>query len=229
MSKYLLISGGTKGLGRAISNRFAREDYWVTALYHADERAAAALRSDRIDCVCCDIARAPFALPSLARDDELMIIHNAAYGFTPQPMHLSDWAHYRNHWEVAVGGAHHLIYPNLRQMLQLSRSTVIAVLSSVVAGMPPKGFAAYASAKLALKGFMESFAVEFSGRGIRCLCVSPGFMDTALTQGWDARFRQAAGADFAPSTEQVADEIFHLAHASTMDAAGENHLLGVRT
>ncbi len=225
MTKYLLISGGTKGLGAAISKRFSQE-YLVTALYRTDEQAAKMLQQrDKIRCVRHDITLAPYAMPPMNSEDELVVIHNAAARFIPTPMHLSDLNQYRAQWDVAIGGAHNLIYPCLRQLVNVSRGTVIAVLTSAVVGLPPKGFAPYTSAKQALKGFIESVSVEFGGRGVRSFSVSPGFMDTEMTQAWDERMRHSVGAGNILTTEHAADRIYQLAHEDSTKAAGENYLL----
>src|SRR5690606_19383917 len=63
---------------------------------------------------------------------------------------------------------------------QRGNSRVIAVLSTVVSGTPPRGFASYTTAKYALAGYMKCLAAEYAGRGLSVHMVSPGPMETGM-------------------------------------------------
>jgi NAD(P)-dependent dehydrogenase (short-subunit alcohol dehydrogenase family) len=75
-------------------------------------------------------------------------------------------------------------------MLKRKRGAIVTILTNAIEGMPPKGFAAYATAKHALRGFTLALATEYSSRGIKVFGVSPGYMDTPLSQQWDIRLRE---------------------------------------
>ena len=225
VNKYLLISGGTKGLGRAISIRYNQEGYHVTALYKTDQISAKSIECEHINCVKHDITLSQFIHSKIKSDDELVIIHNAAENFTPKPFHLIGIEEYKKQWEAAVVGAHNLIYPSLKMMVGIRKATVIATLTSaIIEELPPKGFSPYASAKNALKSLIQSLANEYSDRGLRFICVSPGFMDTEFTRSWDSRLKQAIlEGTTTLSTELLADEIYKLSHSLDIPAIGENY------
>ena len=71
--------------------------------------------------------------------------------------------------------------PMLRQ-----RRGVILNVSSVAAGRPSKGQAVYAATKGAVEAFTRAVAVEYGRKGLRCECISPGPMDTAMFAGTKA-------------------------------------------
>lgn len=225
MTKCLLISGGTKGLGAAVSKKFATHDYHIQALYHTELENVDIVNPSNIDYIKHDVAKMPFNLICPEKLDEIVIIHNAAASFTPRPMHLSDLSDYRRHWDTAVGGAHNLIYPNLHLINKVSRFTVIAILSSIVEEGPPKGFAPYLSAKMALNGLIKSISVEFGWRGVRSICICPTFMSTSLTKSWDERLQQSIGNGNILTTGFVAAKIFDLTHNIEAPMNGQNYLI----
>ena len=79
-------------------------------------------------------------------------------------------------------------------------------------GAPPRGFAAYAAAKAALRSFTESLAAEYVARGVKVFSVSPGFMRTPLTDDWPAAMREAVMAgSMVEEPGAVADRVVALA------------------
>jgi NAD(P)-dependent dehydrogenase (short-subunit alcohol dehydrogenase family) len=94
-------------------------------------------------------------------------------------------------------------------MLRARRATFVAILSAVIERNepPPKGFSAYAVAKLGLKGFALSVRSEYGSRGIRCFNVYPRFMNTSLTNGWNGRMKPDQVTSFPLSPETVAAKV----------------------
>jgi NAD(P)-dependent dehydrogenase (short-subunit alcohol dehydrogenase family) len=110
-------------------------------------------------------------------------------------------------------------------MLKKKTGTIITILSAAIEGAPPKGFAAYVTAKHALRGFTLALAAEYAGRGVKIFSVSPGYMDTPLTRQWDDRLRQMirdhAGRLTVPAA--AARQIVSLAGSADIPGQGENH------
>jgi NAD(P)-dependent dehydrogenase (short-subunit alcohol dehydrogenase family) len=112
----------------------------------------------------------------------------------------------------------------LRPMTRSGKGTIVNVLTSATIGAPPKGFSAYAAAKHALRSLTMSVAAEYGARGIRAFSVSPGFMSTALTASWDARFQEASRARAAVSDPAAAGRrILELVDAETTAGQGEDY------
>lgn len=234
MKQTVIVTGGTKGLGREISLAFARAGRTVVALYSSDEIAAQRLNAElealkapgaavRHDVRSSDSA--VWSRPEVQGADDLALIHNACASFEPAPMHQLNWSDFETSLSVAVQGAWSCVQPLLRLMVKKKRGAIVNILTSAIAGTPPKGFAAYVVAKHALRGMTIALGAEFSARGVRVFSVSPGYMDTPLTQGWDVRLRETVRAKSprltAPSV--AARRILELVTSSEIPAAGEDY------
>ena len=234
MKHTVIITGGTKGLGRETALAFARAGCFVVALYASDESAAqefgsilaesglagVALKHD----VCSQDAKI-WSRVEIQTADYLTFIHNACAAFAPAPMHQLTWQDFEKNHLVAVKGAWECSQPLLRLMLRRRTGTIINILSAVIEGAPPKGFAAYATAKHALRGFTLALAAEYAARGVKVFSVSPGFMDTPLTRQWDDRLRQIISAHSERLTipATAASRIVELAQSANTPGEGENY------
>jgi NAD(P)-dependent dehydrogenase (short-subunit alcohol dehydrogenase family) len=198
----VVVTGGTSGLGRELSLAFARRGHTVLALYHADARAAAELdaalaaaslsgRSFRHDVTDSREDAPVWSLPEITDASRLVLVHNAGATFEPKPLHLVPWDDFERCLAVALQGGWACGRMLLRPMLAKGGGHIVHVLTSAIAGLPPKGFAAYAAAKSALRSLTQSLAVEYGGRGVQVFSVSPGFMHTALTDRWHPSLREA--------------------------------------
>jgi 3-oxoacyl-[acyl-carrier protein] reductase len=234
--RVVIISGATKGLGRALALDFARNGYQIVGLYHSDHEAATEVRTqflaEQLNGVFIqqDITNEDFAavhpfldLPEAA---ELTLINNACANFLPQPLHLLKWSDFQSSFDVAVRGTWNCTQLVLRPMLKARRGTIVNVLSDTVNGSPPKGFAAYVTAKYALQGLTRALASEYSSRGLRVFSVSPGYMETALTSAWDERLQTAvrdSRKDGAQNPGTVAQAIRHLIETPETSGNGEDY------
>ncbi|HEX7602530.1 MAG TPA: SDR family NAD(P)-dependent oxidoreductase [Polyangiaceae bacterium] len=229
-SRTAVVTGGTRGLGRALSLRLASEGYHVVAVYHADEGASSDLleawRTSGLDGVCVrrDLrSTSPLELPLPPGQEEIVLVHNAAASFHPKPVHLVTADDYEAQWEVAVMGFARCLDALLRPMMLAKRSTIVTVGSRALAGDPPRGFGAYAAAKAALASLTRSVAVEYGPRGIRVFSVSPGFMRTSLTDAWDPSLRDTVARTGQSEPDAVARAIARLIGDPTLPARGESH------
>jgi NAD(P)-dependent dehydrogenase (short-subunit alcohol dehydrogenase family) len=89
----------------------------------------------------------------------------------------------------------------------------------------PKGFAAYLTAKHALRGLTLALAAEYAERGVRVFSVSPGFMDTPLTKRWDSRLREIIRANSLHVSDpiQAAKRLVELVDNKTAVGQGEDY------
>ncbi len=229
----VVITGVTKGLGRATALEFARAGHRIIGLYRADDLAGAeltaALQSFGDDSLLVkhDISTENAALwdrPEIQTAGKLILINNACAPFTPQPLHLLRWEDFECAWSVGLKGSWLCSLAMLRPMVHAGGGTIVNVLTTAVAGPPPKGFAAYVTAKHALRGFTLALAAEYAARGIRVFSVSPGFMSTALTSGWNVRFTDAMRAN-SPITHppDAAQRIRELVETPTLPGRGEDY------
>jgi NAD(P)-dependent dehydrogenase (short-subunit alcohol dehydrogenase family) len=110
-------------------------------------------------------------------------------------------------------------------MLRKGSGVIVNVLTSAIDGQTPKGFAAYVTAKYALRGLTLALAAEYAERGIRIFSVSPGFMDTPLTQKWDSRLREIIRTNSSRLTEPIeaAKRLLELVTDETTPGRGEDY------
>lgn len=232
MKRTVIITGGTKGLGREIALAFGRAGYTVLALYSSDAHAAAELDAALAEIkaagaavrhdVCSDDA-AVWNRPEIVEAEHLTLVHNACAAFSPLAIHQLGWPDFDANLSVAVKGAWFCSQRLIPLMVKRKNGAIVTVLTNAIEGMPPKGFAAYATAKHALRGFTLALATEYSSRGIKVIGVSPGYMDTPLSQQWDARLRELIRANSERITvpAAAAARILELVEDSHVPGKGE--------
>lgn len=231
----VVVTGGTRGLGYETSLEFARRGYRVLALYHADEQAALRLdrafaseglagRSFQHDVSAIGSESAVWSQIEITGAASLILIHNASAAFEPKPLHLLTWEDFSTSIDVALKGCWQCALGVLRPMLKNGGGTIVTVSTTALSAQPPKGFAAYLAAKAALRAFTQSLAAEYGERGIRAFTVSPGFMETSLTERWHVALRQAMlKSSDAADPARVAEKICMLVEDSTLPCRGENY------
>ncbi len=226
-----VITGGTRGLGRALSLEFGKRGWRVTAIYRSRAEDANALRAEFEargipgQCLQVDVT-GDGPLPDLLSEPggDLLLVNNACHAFEPKPAHLLSADDFDNQMAVAVKGSVRMFHALAPAMLRAGRGTVVQVLSRVVSDSPPKGFAAYTAGKFAALGLARAWAAEYRERGLRFICVSPGFMDTPLTAAWSPHLRAAvARAGRLEDPADVAARIADLAAAPGVEGRGEIH------
>jgi 3-oxoacyl-[acyl-carrier protein] reductase len=234
VKRLALITGGTKGLGREIALTFGRAGYEIVALYSSDERAAEELKNAfahaKIEgsVVRQDVTLEESTLWSennIQEAQSLTLIHNACAPFSPVPLHQLDWSDVEDSFQVAVKGAWICTQALIRPMLRKGSGAIVNVLTSALGEQTPKGFAAYLTAKHALRGLTLALAAEYAERGVRVFSVSPGFMDTPLTNRWDSRLRDIIRANSSRVTEPdaAAKRILELVTGETAPGRGEDY------
>jgi NAD(P)-dependent dehydrogenase (short-subunit alcohol dehydrogenase family) len=234
MKSTVVITGGTKGLGRATALAFARAGHFVVALYSTDQESALQFESalaagGGAGCawqhdVCVENASL-WERPQIQEAQRLILIHNACASFTPQPLHQLRWDQFEHSLAVAVKGCYLCSQGLIRHMIKKGNGVIAAILTAALEGPPPKGFAAYLTSKHALRGLIMAMAAEYRSRGVRIFSASPGFMDTPLTEQWDARLREAirAASPRVSHIEQAAARLLELACDERIEGQGEDY------
>jgi 3-oxoacyl-[acyl-carrier protein] reductase len=230
----VIVTGGTKCLGREMALAFGSAGYRVLALYSSDEKSAqellAAMATMKISGFALrhDVRSEETTIwnrPEIQEADSLTLVNNACAAFVPMPMHQLGWHDFEANFQVAVKGAWACSKPLIRLMIKKTQCAIVNVLTSVIEGSPPKGFAAYVTAKYALQGFTLALAAEYAPRGVKIFSVSPGYMDTPLTQQWDSRLRAAIHANAGRITlpTEAARSIVKLVQNDATSGHGENY------
>ena len=186
----VLVTGGTRGIGGAISMRFARAGATVVANYARNDEAAEALRAKAVEeGLSLEILRADLTLAKglalvqermqRAGSDAVSLVHCAATGvhrpFGELSLKHLDWTmalNVRAFFELTQ-----LLLPLLR-----SGSAIVAVSSAGAVRSVP-AYTTIGTSKGALEAMARHLAVELAPRGVRVNILSPGSVET---RAWDA-------------------------------------------
>ncbi|RMD75363.1 MAG: SDR family oxidoreductase [Lentisphaerae bacterium] len=188
--KHVLVTGGTRGIGAAISKAFLEAGASVCACYAANREAADRFCSEldkasreRLECVQLDIADYEsverFFNDRMERSMEFdIVVNNAGIrrdGLLAM-MEPEDW-----HRVIAVNldGVFHVCRFAVMQMLPKRWGRIINI-TSPSGRLGFAGQANYAAAKAGIVGLSRSLALEVGRRGVTVNCVCPGFIDTEL-------------------------------------------------
>mgnify|MGYP005839753793 FL=1 len=186
--KVALITGGTRGIGRACAERFAREGARVAICGRDADRAAQAAGQigQSVRGYACDVAN-PAAVDALfARVQEDLgavgiLVNNA--GLTQDGllarMKNEQW---RSVIEANLGGAFHVCRAAARQMLKQRYGRIINI-TSIVGLHGQAGQTNYSAAKAGLIGFTKAYAQEVGSRNITVNAIAPGYIVTDMTAG----------------------------------------------
>lgn len=188
--KVALVTGATRGIGKAILLALARQGATVVGTATSDDGAASitACMADagaqgcgmRLDVN--DVARVDAVLEEIQRTygDVLVLVNNAGITRDNLLLRMKD-----DEWDS-------ILTTNLRSAYRLSKAVLrgmmkarfgrIVNITSVVGATGNAGQTNYAAAKAGLVGFSKSLAREVGSRNITVNCVAPGFIDTDMTR-----------------------------------------------
>ena len=188
--KVALVTGASRGLGKAIALALAAEGASIAAVARSEEALKGTLEAIRatggvaeaFPFDVADEAAVEAAVEKItARFQHIDILVNNA-GVTRDGllmrMKSEDWDAVLN---TNLKGAFHLTKPVGRLMVKQRAGRIINI-SSVIGLMGNAGQANYAASKAGLIGFSKSVAREFASRGITCNVVCPGFIETDMTR-----------------------------------------------
>ncbi|HYF51516.1 MAG TPA: 3-oxoacyl-[acyl-carrier-protein] reductase [Planctomycetota bacterium] len=187
--KVIIVTGGARGIGKAISERFHQHGASVAIVgrnAEATKGLASELSSRGAKCVGygCDVAKGAeidATVEAVIKDFGKVdvLVNNAGVTQDGLLVRMTDEA-----WEAVLNtnltGAFKMLRAVARPMLK-ARSGSIVNIASVVALIGNPGQANYCSAKAGLLGLTKSAAREFAPRGVRVNAVAPGLVETDMT------------------------------------------------
>ena len=216
--KSVLVTGGSRGIGRAIVELFAEEDADVTFFYRGNADAAHdvvarlhdgghevhAEQVDVTDPVTCAAAVERFA----DRAGRIDVLVNNAGVIRDNPLTgLSD-DDVNVVLDTNIGGVFNVTRAVVPYMV-MQRAGSIVNLSSVAGAKGGRGQTNYAASKGAVDAFTRALAVELAPRKIRVNAVAPGVIDTEMSKGVREMAGDAAKSTILMKRYGTAQEVAH--------------------
>jgi 3-oxoacyl-[acyl-carrier protein] reductase len=186
-----LVTGASRGIGRAVALELARRGYDVAVGHHRAAEAAAAVvdavaaAGGRAKAFRADVASAgEVAAMMAAIDGELgpLDVAVTCAGVTRDTLlGAAEPADLAAVLDVNLLGTMHVCKEAARRMLSRRRGSIVTV-SSVAAQRPGRGQAPYAASKGGVESLTRALAVELAPRGVRVNGVAPGLVETDMTE-----------------------------------------------
>ncbi len=232
MSRHVLVTGVSRGLGLALAHALIEADWHVWGVSRGSSDGLAALErasAGRLRCVALDLtgdgAVEQIFAEFLPRDQELhAVVNNAGVAYDDLISNL-DVGRLRTMFDLNVTVPMTVTRYAIRRMLVHETTGAFVHVSSVAAHTGYKGLAMYGASKGALEAFSRGVAREWGGRGIRSNCVAPGFLETDMSAGLNEAQRAAVfrrNALGAPaSLASVAAMVVHLLGEGAASVTGQ--------
>jgi 3-hydroxybutyrate dehydrogenase len=194
---HAFVSGGGRGIGRAVAAALARTGAAVTVIGRTEAPLRAAVAAgDAAGCAVADVTdpaevKRQIIAAEAARGPIAILINNAGSAVTG-PFGKADPSAFRAMWDVHVMGAVYATQAVLPGMIARGFGRVVNVAST--AGLRGYPYAtAYCAAKHALVGLTRALAAESAARGVTVNAVCPGYTDTDLVRDSISRVAAKTG------------------------------------
>ncbi len=186
MGRVALVTGGTRGIGRAISERLKEAGYTVAANFGGNEEAAKKFTEETgIASFKCDVSDYDACQAMLAQIKEELgaveiLVNNAGITRDGTLHRMSE-----DNWDAVIA-------TNLSSCFNLCRGVIddmrtngfgrIVNIGSINGQAGQYGQVNYAAAKSGIHGFTKALAQEGAGKGITVNAIAPGYVDTDMVR-----------------------------------------------
>ncbi|MBP7126299.1 SDR family oxidoreductase [Myxococcota bacterium] len=214
--QVVVVTGGSRGIGRAIVERLVEEGARVsfTFLRHSEAAEAVKARLPGVEALACD-GRDPEAVQRalesvLEREGRIDALVNNAGVTHSGLLAMTPGEDLDRVIRTNLAGTIHWCRAVLRPMLQARRGAILNV-GSVSGSFGLPGQAAYGASKGAILALTRSLAAETVGKGIRVNALVPGFIDTEMTAVMPSPSRRAFQDRIPMRRFGLAREVAHAA------------------
>lgn len=184
-----IVTGGSKGIGRAISIELAQAGYHIIANYHSDDNAAQELTSfiegqgGSAEAMKFDVTDAKASEKAIAditsKHESIDVLVNNAGMISDELFVMMTEQKWDDVVNTTLKGFFNVTRPVLQKMVTKKNGSIVSI-SSAAGLMANKGQANYSAAKAGLIGASRTIASEVARLGIRVNVVAPGLIETAM-------------------------------------------------
>ncbi len=216
MARSVLVTGGNRGIGKAIATTLAGRGDKVAVTHRSGEPPEGVL-GVRCDITDAEQVDAAFAEVEEAHGPVEVLVANAGITRDTLLLRMS-----QDDWDAVIDtnltGSFRVVKRAVRGMLRARWGRVV-LISSVVGMLGSPGQANYAASKAGLVGFARSVARELGNRNITANVVAPGFVETEMTAELPEATREEYKAQIPLGRYASVDEVAAVVAFLTSDDA----------
>jgi len=233
-NKTALITGASKGIGKAIAIKFAQEGANVAFTYLSSVEKGEALEKELSEF---GIKAKGFRSDASNFDAAQELVNNVVSEFGSLDILINNAGITRDnllmrmseeHWDeimnINLKSCFNTVKAATRTLMKQKSGSIIN-MSSVVGVKGNAGQANYAASKAGIVGFSKSVALELGSRNIRCNVIAPGFIETEMTDALDEKtvqsWRDAIPLKRGGNPEDVADACVFLGSGMSSYVTGQ--------
>ena len=189
--RVAVVTGGSRGIGRAIAVALGRAGAKVVINFTANEAAASeaaaavaaaggAAVTKRFDVADSAAVDAAFKEIIAAEGGLHILVNNAGIAVNTLVLGAKD-ADWKRALDVNLSGTFHCCRAAIRALMKAKDAGRIINITSITGEIGSAGQAPYVAAKAGIIGLTKTLAREYASRGVTCNAVSPGYIDTDMT------------------------------------------------